>query len=109
MCICVVTKSRPLIGPNWKCFIVRVIEVDELNEGKYLMHQENKTNNESGTENQNLCSHKHNKALIFHSMVSEHGCNKWPQHSTVTAAQDYMVLLSYRAGGTPKLTYKHCR
>ena len=41
---CLVTSIRPLIGPKWEPYIVEeVIEVDVLAEGKYLLHQWNKT------------------------------------------------------------------
>ena len=42
----VATSIRPLIGPIWECYIVNeVIEFVELDEGKYLLQPEHKTNN----------------------------------------------------------------
>ena len=48
LCMDLFTLIRPLIGPMWDCYIVdEVIKVE-----KYLLQQENKTNNEklSGTQ-----------------------------------------------------------
>ena len=45
LCFYVVPSIWPLIGPKWKCYMVEeVIEGDELDEWKYLLQQENKTN-----------------------------------------------------------------
>ena len=39
--VCVVTSIQPLIGPKWECHIIEeIIEVDELDKGKNLLHQE---------------------------------------------------------------------